>query len=78
VRRNAPSKFCVKPRSRTSRLPDGGIPPALWISTSIERSARAPRPRAGNTSAASPMSARRNSTDPPVPRIPSTAAAHRG
>src|SRR6266851_4692320 len=38
VRRNAPRKFCAKPRSTPSRViaPAGGMPPALWISTSID------------------------------------------
>jgi hypothetical protein len=35
VRRNAPRKFCAKPRSTPSPVcaAAGGIPPALWIST---------------------------------------------
>src|SRR5215469_14615441 len=79
VSRKAPRKFCAKPRSTPSRVRAlaGARPPALWISTwtgSPRASTAAP---SSHTSAASPMSARRNSAETPVPRIASAAAAPR-
>src|SRR6516165_833045 len=79
VSKNAPRKFCAKPRSAPSgvRAPAGCKPPALWISTSIPWPRSSTASASAATSAASPMSARRNCAEPPAPRTASAAAMPR-